>query len=279
MKVIGRQGPTSIGFLSTTARSTAHDRDTMAMSISQANGLFSGYGVSATMDNQYGISQNRTVRTFASHGWINGDRRSTIYGVKTLSWLNDQAAGGDSDFGFTSSATNGKLRYSFLRSIMSQDFTSTLGLLNNPDRLNYNANIQLTNKIDRGPIQIYDLNAGTDIADRISTGEFFYRTFYTKMTTLLRSGWSAGLNLSKGDRQQTELLRYDDNYAGLNIGWNQRTLFQGGMISFGRGRQIGQSVRDFGVSQGILISKPFSVYARYHQQQRMEQTVRQTIIT
>ena len=279
MKVVGRQGPTSIGFLSTTARSTAHDRDTMAMSINQASGLFSGYGVSATMDNQYGISQNRTMRTFASHGWINGDRRSTIYGVKTLSWLNDQAAGGDSDFGFTSSATNGKLRYSFLRSIMSQNFTSTLGLLNNPDRLNYNTNIQLTNKIDRGPIQIYDLNAGTDIADRISTGEFFYRTFYTKMTTLLRSGWSAGLNLSKGDRQQTELLRYDDNYAGLNIGWNQRTLFQGGMISFGRGRQIGQNVRDFGVSQGILISKPFSVYARYNQQQRTEQTVRQTIIT
>jgi hypothetical protein len=51
------------------------------------------------------------------------------------------------------------------------------------------------------------------------------------------------------------------------------------MVSFGRGRQIGQGVRDFGVSQGILISKPFSIYARYNQQQRTEQTVRQTIIT
>ena len=279
MKVVGRQGPTSIGLLSTTARSTPRDRDTMAMSISQASGLFSGYGVSATMDNQYGISQNRTLRTFASHGWINGDRRSTIYGVKTLSWLNDEAAGGDSDFGFSSSATNGKLRYSFLRSIMSRDFTSTLGLLNNPDRLNYNTNIQLTNKIDRGPIQVYDLNAGTDIADRISTGEFFYRTFYTKMTTLLRSGWSAGINLSKGDRKQDASNRYDDRYAGINIGWNQRTLFQGGMISFGSGRQIGQNVNDIGISQGILVSKPFSVFARYNQQQRTSTTVRQTIIT
>jgi hypothetical protein len=65
----------------------------MAMSVNQASGLFSGYGVSATMDNQYGISQNRTVRTFASHGWINGDRRSTVYGVKTQSWLNDKAHG------------------------------------------------------------------------------------------------------------------------------------------------------------------------------------------
>ena len=279
MKVIGRQGPTSIGFLSTTARSTPTDRDTMAMSVNQASGLFSGYGVSATMDNQYGISQNRTVRTFASHGWINGDRRSTVYGVKTQSWLNDEAAGGDSDFGFSSSATNGKLRYSFLRSIMSQDFTSSLGLLINPDRINHYSNIQLTNKLDRGPIQVYDLNAGIDIADRISTGEFFYRTYYARMTTLLRSGWSAGVNVSQGDRKQDVTNRYDDRYSGINIGWNQRTLFQGGMISFGSGRQIGQAVNDFGLSQGILISKPFSVYARYNQQQRTATTVRQTIIT
>ena len=279
MKVVGRQGPTSIGFLSTTARSTPNDRDTMAMSVNQASGLFSGYGVSATLDNQYGVSANRTARAYANHGWVKGDRRNSIFAVKTQSWLNDDPLGGDSDFGINSNATTGKVRYSFLRSIMSRDFTSNLGLLRNPDRLNHNANIGLTNRFDRGPVQSYDINAGFDIADRISNGQFFYRTFYSNMSSLLRSGWSAGLNLSQGERKQDEQTRYEDYYTGLNVGWNQRTLFQGGMVSFGRGRQIGQGVRDFGVSQGILISKPFSVYARYNQQQRTEQTVRQTIIT
>jgi hypothetical protein len=279
MKVVGRQGPTSIGFLSTMARSTANDRDTMAMSVNQASGLFSGYGVSATLDNQYGISSNRTVRAFANHGWVTGDRRNSIYAVKSQSWLNDSPRGGDSDFGITSNATTGKVRYSFLRSIMSEDFVSTLGLLRNPDRVNYNTNLHITNKFDRGSVLTYDLDAGMDIADRISTGKFFYKTLYSRASTLLRSGWSAGINASQGDRQQDALTRYEDFYTGINIGWNQRTLFQGGMISVGRGRQIGQSVRDFGVSQGILISKPFSVYTRYNQQQRTEQTIRQTIIT
>jgi hypothetical protein len=279
MKVVGRQGPTSIGFLSTMARSTPNHRDTMAMSINQASGLFSGYGVSTTLDNQYGVSSNRTLRAFANHGWVTGDRRNSIYAVKTQSWLNDDPRGGDSDFGISSNATTGKVRYSFLRSIMSQDFISNLGLLRNPDRENYNANLHITNRFDKGSVLTYDIDAGTDIADRISTGKFFYRTLYTRMSTLLRSGWSAGFNLSEGDRQQDENTRYADKYSGINIGWNQRTLFQGGMISIGRGRQIGQNVRDFGVSQGILISKPFSVYARYNQQQRTEQTVRQTIIT
>jgi hypothetical protein len=279
MKVVGRQGPTSIGFLSTMARSTPNDRDTMAMSINQASGLFSGYGVSTTLDNQYGVSSNRTLRAFANHGWVTGDRRNSIYAVKTQSWLNDDPRGGDSDFGISSNATTGKVRYSFLRSIMSQDFISNLGLLRNPDRENYNANLHITNRFDKGAVLTYDIDAGTDIADRISTGKFFYRSLYTRMSTLLRSGWSAGFNLSEGDRQQDESTRYADKYSGINIGWNQRTLFQGGMVSIGQGRQIGQSVRDFGVSQGILISKPFSVYARYNQQQRTEQTVRQTIIT
>jgi hypothetical protein len=279
MKVVGREGPTSIGFLSTTARSTPNDRDTMALSVNQASGLFSGYGVSATLDNQYGVSANRTARAYANHGWVKGDRRNSIFAVKTQSWLDDDPRGGDSDFGINSYATNGKVRYSFLRSIMSRDFISNLGLLRNPDRLNHNANIGLSNKFDRGPVQSYEINTGIDIADRISNGQFFYRTFYSNMSSLLRSGWSAGVNLSQGERKQDEQTRYEDYYTGLNVGWNQRTLFQGGMVSFGRGRQIGQSVRDFGVSQGILISKPFSVYARYNQQQRTEQTVRQTIIT
>ena len=279
MKLVGRQGPTSIGFLSTTARSTANDRDTMALSINQASGLFSGYGVSATLDNQYGVSTNRTARAFANHGWVKGDRRNSIYAVKSQSWLNDDPRGGDSDLGFTSYATTGKVRYSFLRSVMSEDFISTLGLLRNPDRINYNTNLHITNKFDRGSILTYDIDAGVDIADRISTGDFFYKSLYTRLWTLLRSGWSAGINASQGDRQQDALTRYEDFYTGINIGWNQRTLFQGGMVSFGRGRQIGQSVRDFGASQGILISKPFSVFARYNQQQRTEQTVRQTIIT
>ncbi len=279
MKVVGRQGPTSIGFLSTMARSTPNDRDTMAMSVNQASGLFSGYGVSATLDNQYGILSNRTVRAFANHGWVAGDRRNSIYAVKSQSWLNDTPRGGDSDFGITSNATTGKVRYSFLRSVMSEDFISTLGLLRNPDRINYNTNLHITNKFDRGSVLTYDLDVGMDIADRISTGKFFYKTLYSRVSTLLRSGWSAGMNASQGDRQQDDVTRYDDSYAGINIGWNQRTLFQGGMVSIGRGRQIGQSVRDFGVSQGILVSKPFSVYTRYNQQQRTERTIRQTIIT
>jgi hypothetical protein len=85
MKVVGRQGPTSIGFLSTMARSTPNDRDRMAMSVNQASGLFSGYGVSATLDNKYGVSANRTARAYANHGWIKGDRRNSIFAVKTQS--------------------------------------------------------------------------------------------------------------------------------------------------------------------------------------------------
>lgn len=278
-KVVGRQGPTSIGFLSTTARSTPRERDAMAMSISQASGLFSGYGVSATTDNQYGVLSNRTARIFGNHGWVDHDRRNSIFAVRSQSWLNDEAKGEDSDIGFNSFATNGKARYSFLRSVMSQDFVSTLGLLKNPDRKNMNMSTSIRNQFDRGALLSYEVASGMDVADRISNGDFFYKIGYLSASGLLRNGLSASVDISKGDRKESDTARYSDHYLGTGVGWNQRSLFQGGGIKLGTGRQIGQAIKDFSISQGILVSKPFSIYGRYTQQIRTTGTVRQTIIT
>ena len=70
VKIVGRNGPTSLGFVATEGRS-GNDRQSMALALRQAVGLFSEYGVYATSDNREGKLSNRVMRASGSYaGWM-----------------------------------------------------------------------------------------------------------------------------------------------------------------------------------------------------------------
>ena len=279
LKVVGRQGATSVGLVSSTARSTKFDRDNMAFSVKQAVGLYSEFGASATADNIYGIVANRVARAHGTYGWLAGDRRNTFYARRSQSWLGAQPKGEDSVLYFNSSATNGKPYFTLIRSQLSADFISTLGLIQNPDRKGWSASTGLHNQFDQGKLFSYDLKLDYSQADRLTSGAFFYENVGGTASVQTRQGKSLSLDTSKGRRQDSATARYEDYSNGIGFGWNQRTLFQGGGVRVGQGRQGGLPTTDLNFGQGILVSKPLSVQTSYNQQKRGTTTTRQAIAT
>ncbi|MBB6050443.1 carbohydrate binding family 9 domain-containing protein [Armatimonas rosea] len=279
MKVVGRDGATSIGLVASEARSTKTDRDAMAFSLKQAIGLYSEVGVSGTADNLYGLVASRVARAHGTYGWLAKDRRNTFYARRTQSWLGAQPKGSDSVLYLNSSATNGKPSYTLIRSQLSADFISTLGLIQNQDRQGWSVSTGLHNQFDRGRLFSYDLKLDYNQADRLTSGAFFYENLTSTASVQTRKGTSLSLDASQGRREDSATTRYKDFSTGIGLGWNQRTLFQGGGLRVGQGRQGGLPTTDLNFGQGFLVSKPLSVSTSYNQQKRGTTTTRQAIAT
>ncbi len=279
LKVVGRQGPTSIGFVASQTDAGPMDRDAVAFQVRQNTGLLGGYGVEATRDQSTGRARNEVARVSAYQGWITGDRRTTVNLHHTQSWVAGTAKGRDSEFGIRSGAGIGKLRWSFARDWMSKDFESNLGLLFNRDRNDWRGRVSIGNQFDRGPIFNYEVEASAERAVRDSTGDFFYDSQFVRAGGQLRNGLGAGIDFSRGKRKEDASTLYNDRFSGLGIGWNQRSLFQQGGFRFGSGRQAGLSIRNFSFSQGIPLTRDISLFSSFNQQRRDRTTVRQTIVT
>ena len=279
LKVVGREGATSIGLVSSRYRSGTADRDATALSVRQNLGLLDSVSFNAVSDTPIGAPTNQVVRAGAAKGWISGDRRHTVYGHHTQSWLGGDAKGVDSEFGWVSRATNGKLRYTIARDWMAEDFTTNLGLRINPDRVDWRARVGIGNQFDRGAIQGYDAEVRVEDADRYSSGDFFYDSVAFTGGLQWRNGMGVGLDLSRGRRQENPTTLYRDRFAGGGIGWNQRSLFQAGGIRTGSGRVAGNSVRTLGVSQGFLLTSRINLTAGHSLQWLGTQRLQQTIVT
>ena len=279
MKVVGRQGATSVGLVSSYARSTKNDRDNMAIAVKQALGLYSEVGVSGTADNIYGVVTNRVARANGTYGWLAKDRRNTFYARRSQSWLGAQPKGNDSVLYLNSSSTNGKPSYTLIQSQLSSDFISTLGLVQNQDRKGWSASSSLRNQFDKGSLFSYDFKLDYSQADRLTTGAFFYENLGGTASLQTRKGNSLSLDASQGRRQNSATARFEDFSNGIGFGWNQRQLFQGGGVRVGRGRQGGLPTTDLNFSQGFLVSKPISVSTSYNQQKRGTTITRQAIAT
>lgn len=279
VKVVGRDGATSVGLVASQARSTKNDRDNMAVSVKQALGLYSEVGVSATADNIYGIVANRVAEAHGTYGWMAKDRRNTAYLRRTQTWLGAQPKGNDSVLYLNSSSSNGKPSYTLIQSQLSSDFISTMGLVQNLNRKGWSASTGLRNQFDKGPLFSYDFKLDYSQADRLTSGAFFYENIGSSASLQTRKGNSLSLDASQGRREDSVTKRFEDFSNGVGFGWNQRTLFQGGGLRVGRGRQGGLPTTDLNFSQSFLVSKPISVSTSYNQQKRGTTTTRQAIAT
>lgn len=277
VKVVGREGATSVGFVATERR-TEEDRQSMALAVRRADGLFNEYGVYATSDNRQGQLSNRVMRASGTYGWVDGDRRNSLSGSRMQSWQGGVAKGGASDLTFQSRPAPGKLRYRVSRSLLSEDFISDLGLLRDRNRQGWSASVGVRNQLDRGRLLLYDSDNDYDRYDRLAGGGFFRESFSSNNSVQTRDGYSLFLGWDQ-ERRFQDSLYYKDHLLSTGVGWNQRTLFQGGGLRIGRGRQGGLPAQNLGFSQGILVSKPFSLRLGYNQQKRDTTTRRQTIVT
>lgn len=279
LKVVGREGATSVGLVTAQSQTGERDRMSSAVAVRRAIGLFSEFSVSAASDNRAGSLSNRVARASGNYGWVDGDRRNSLSYARDQSWQGGLAKGGSGDLSFNSRATPGKLRYRLSQSFLSEDFISDLGLVQDRNRKGWSASTGVFNQLDRGRLLSYDVDFDYFSFKRMTTGEFFLESVSLDTTVQTRDGFGLTINLDEGRRQQDTATYYHDRLAGGGFSWNQRTLFQGGGLRYRSGMQGGQPTRTMSIAQGFLVSKPFSVRASYNQQDRGGVTTRQTIAT
>lgn len=279
LKVVGREGATSVGLVTAQAQSGERDRTSAAVAVRRAIGLFSELSVSAASDNRSDRLSNRVLRASGNWGWVAGDRRNNLTYSRNLSWQGGQVKGGASDLSFNSRATPGKLRYHVSQNTLSADFISDLGLIQDRDRRGWSASTGIFNQFDRGRILSYDVDLDYYDFRRSSTGAFFQQGVSLDTTLQTRDGYGLAINLDEGRRQQESASYFRDRLLGGGFSWNQRTLFQGGGVRYRSGAQGGEATRTMSITQGFLVSKPLSVRTAFTQQIRGGVTTRQTIAT
>lgn len=278
-KVVGKDGNRAVGFLRTHS-SGPDGRTSLALNLREGIGALSGYGVSAVSDGGPGLSESRALRVFADWGRTMGDRQNSLSVARTGTWLSGQQKGGDSRIEVRSRAPQGKARYRLSYNTLDDDFNSPLGLIGDRDRRGFAGNVGWGSQLDKGPLAAYDIALDVRHFDR-QTGGFFFEDVGFDVYGENRRGWGAGLNLDEGRRKNDPLLPevFHDRTVGGNLGWNKRTLFQQGGVGFRAGRQAGQPLQTMGVGQGFLVSRPFSMNARYNQQKLGDVLTRQTVLT
>lgn len=92
LKVVGKQGQTTISALGTTSQSGAGQSAFMT-SVNQDMGAFSQLGLAVLGNNVDGLPSNRVAQLNGGYGWMKGGRQVTFYGNTTNSWVADGRTG------------------------------------------------------------------------------------------------------------------------------------------------------------------------------------------
>lgn len=280
LKLVGKDGNRSIGILRAhTGGPTG--RESNIINLRQGVGALSQYGFSAVDDKKAGQAGARLARFFGDLGQMSGDRQNVLSASHTQSWRDDQPQGVDSKLEFRSRGAQGKARYRLGWEQLDSDFVSPLGLLYDQNRRGFAGNISWHNQLDKGPLGVYDINLDTRRLNRQTDGSFFLEEHNVNLYGETMRGISLGMGYNTGRRRNDPTLPdiFNDRSLGMQLGWNRRTLFSQGNVGYRTGRQAGQNLRSWGGSQGILISRPFSLQGSYSEQRLGTETTRQAIVT
>ncbi|MGC4047781.1 MAG: DUF5916 domain-containing protein [Armatimonas sp.] len=280
LKLVGKDGNRAIGILRAHTEGP-EGRESNIINLRQGVGALSQYGFSAVDDRQAGQPGARLARLFGDLGQSSGDRQNVLSVSHAQSWLDDQPQGVDTRFDLRSRGAQGKARYRLSWEQLDSDFVSPLGLLYDQNRKGLSASMSWHNQLDKGPLGVYDINLDARKFDRQTDGSFFLEDTNLNVYGETMRGIGLGIGYNSGRRRNDPTLPdiFHDRSVGMNLSWNRRTLFSQGNIGYRTGRQAGQNLRSWGGSQGILISRPFSLQGNYSEQRLGVETTRQAIVT
>jgi hypothetical protein len=279
IKIAGKSGLTTIGLLGAVSRQTGPDRGSLALNLARDIGQFHRVGMELVSDNREGKPSNRVGRLFGRYGWQQGKTNYQFNGFTTASWQAGRRMGGMEDLTFRINSLPGRPNYRLTYNSIAPDFINDLGLTPERDRRGFSTSIFQYNNFDRGPIEFYDFDTEFNYFRR-HDGSFFKSEADIGGYIQDRRGRGINAGIERSARQQeTTGPRYQDFTANIGFWWNQRTLFQGGGVSYEGGRVAGQPYRFVRLQQGFLVSLPFSLRAEYSRQDLGPEISSQMIVT
>ena len=262
LKVVGKQGDTSIGVLATGSRGQ-DSQSASVVNVRQDLGLYSYVAGNLADSIQHGLASNQVAKLEGVYGWQAGPTRYLLQADHLPSWQGGKIAGGKDFFQFRNRPTQGHPGFSLNYQDIGPRFTSNLGFNPELDLRGTAANFYQYNQFDRGWLEGYNVGSSLS-AYQHHTGGFFHNDFDNYANIYTRKGLSFDLEYDIGRRNQlnsdsNQLDHFHDHVLTTGFGWAQKTLYQQGNISENVGRQGGQPYNFLTLSQGILVSRPFSV--------------------
>ncbi len=263
VKVVGKQGDNTIGFLATTTQGgVGKGQSDYALNFNHAIGLFSTVGLESVGDQQNGLESNNVDRLSAVFGWKTGPKAEDQRFLSVWhaqSWQGGQMADGYDRVEYSNQSDNssnpplGKPYYNFQYLDIGPNFVSDLGYVPYIDLRGFTANFGQYNQWSKNRLQKYQFGFNLYDEDH-HTGGFFQKGITNYASIGTNNGYYVELD-STVDKHEI----YNDQYESLAFNWSQLKLFRDGGLLYNFGHQQGEKYTYFSVNQGQLISKPFSV--------------------
>jgi len=266
LKVVGKQGNTSIGVLATGSRGPA-SQSAAVVNVRQDIGALSYLSGNIVDSLMRGAASNQVAKLEGVYGWQKGPTRYAVQADHLPSWQGGKVRGSKDFFQISSQPTLGHPHFSANYLDIGPDFKSSLGFNPELDLRGPDANVTQYNQFDRGWLESYLVVSDLSTFQH-HTGGFFHNDFYNQAQISTRKGLQYTLAYDIGRRNQVNsdshtLDHFHDHVLTTGFGWGRKTLYQRGNISENVGRQGGQSYNFLTLSQGILVSRPLSVQINY----------------
>ena len=272
VKVVGKEGMTTISSL--VANTAQGGGQTAIMTnVAQDIGLYSQVGA-AFLSNSSGIQPgNEVARISGQYGSSQGVRQNYLSANLTGSWLDGGPQDRSDWFQFSSNAGHGKIGASAYYTETGPNFVNQLGLVPEVDLRGEGFNISQYDNLDRGKVETYQVGLNGSTYNH-ETGGFFHDDMSMNSFLMMRTGMAYEFDLDAG-----KYYPYVDNTVTTAVSWNQKSLLQQGRLSLQLGHREDQPYQFLSLSQGIYVTKPFSLQLSFGYEKLDGVGNTQTIVT
>ena len=272
LKVAGKQGDTTVGLLATDTRGT-DAQNAAVLNLSRDLGDYSRATLNFASDIQRGQPSNQVAKLEGAYGWRVGPNHWTVLANHTPSWAGGLRADSKDYFNFSTSAVQGHPSLTADYQDIGPNFVSNLGFVPDVDLKGNSLSLDQNNSFDRGRLRVYDVSLSGNTYQH-HTGGFFQSDVNGNVYLESRPGLSLDVNYDQSRRDAFHDHAYDGSF-----GWGRRTLYQRGSIEDTTGRQANQPYNFFQISQGVLVTRPFSLQLNYNRLRLGDTHATQAILT
>ena len=268
----GKQGDNSLGLLATDTRGPDAE-NAAVLALNHDLGQFSRATLDFVSDIVPGQPSNQVAKLEGQYGWRVGQDQWSLLANHTPSWQGGRRRDSKDYFSFSTSAVPGHPMFSTDYQDLGPNFISNLGFVPDVDLKGHSVNVEQFNQFDRGRLRLYDVYVSGNTYQH-HTGGFFQKDVNANAYVESHEGLSLDLNLDQSQRDQ-----FRDHANQAQFGWGHRTLYQRGSVSDTVGRQAGQPYNFLTFSQGVLVSRPFSLQFNLSRLRLGDAHSTQTILT
>lgn len=261
-KVAGKEGPNTLDILGTSTSSYDHQKAGL-ISFDHSFGPYASLGTILLHDQADGSPQNNVGQIRGSYGWRNGGRTTRISGDYANATLAGQGVGTNGFLQVRSNAGPRRLGFNAFYSSTSDNFVNLLGLPNETDRAGEFFGGYIFDNPTKHGLEYDELDFSAETYRHLSGG-FFRNSYDVSLSAGWRNGWSGTIEGNRGHRSEADttsnlINRFVDDTAIANVGWNQKSLYESGGLTYQNGHREGLGYTFVAVNQGLQISKHASV--------------------